>query len=341
MNLFRKNITEVQLQWIVWLFVSTVMFFVMLGHDPWLEALVNTFFYILFYALIIYGNAWLLIPRLYLRNKKLLYAITVVAALVLCTWLRLVIQNYVYYTYFAVGIKPMPTTFKTYVSVFFSHLLIYIFSIAFRLSMDYFRIQRQQQALQKRTAEAELNLLKAQVQPHFLFNTLNNIYFVAQRESPATASLLERLSNIMRYFVDEGPRPSIPLLREIAFVQDYIELEKLRMRHPLQVQFNIHGNIEGIQVPPMLMIPLVENVFKHGINKRRDDNLIAIDITTDRQQLAITVVNSLYDELPETKYGGNGLPNLTHRLQLLYGKQFTFTTDKKENQFTAQLTIPV
>ncbi|MFT3824966.1 MAG: histidine kinase [Chitinophagaceae bacterium] len=341
MKLFSKKVSVIQLQWIVWLFVSAVMFFVMLSYDTVPQAVTYTAFYVLFYMIIIYGNACWLIPRLYLRNQKLLYVLIVLVALVLLTWLRMDVQNYIYNHFFSKGEKPMPIPFKSYVATFFSHLLVYIFSIAFRLSMDYFKIQREQEALQKRTAEAELNLLKAQVQPHFLFNTLNNIYFVAQRESPATAALVERLSNIMRYFVDEGPRAFIPLTREIAFLQDYIELEKVRMRHPLQVTFIVSGHAEGIQVPPMLMIPLVENVFKHGINKRRSDNSIDVNITTTDNQLKITVVNSVYDDQPEAKHGGNGLPNLIHRLELLYRQHFTFVTEKKDNKFTAQLTIPV
>ena len=341
MKLFRQKISIIQIQWIAWIVISTILFCVMVTHDPWLQALAYTTNYIIFYAAIIYGNACLLIPKLYKQKKKTLYVLVVIVSLLLLTWLFVQSQHFIYYTFFSKEEKVMPIPFRSYISIFFSYLMVYIFSIAFRLSMDYFSIQKKQADLEKRTAEAELNLLKAQVQPHFLFNTLNNIYFVAQRESPATAALVERLSNIMRYFTDDGPRAFIPLNHEIAFIKDYIELEKVRMRHPLQVTLNTTGNPENIQLPPMLLIPLVENVFKHGINKRLENNSIEIKIEAGEQQLKVFVTNSLHGESATPQRTGNGLSNLQHRLQLLYGEHFTFNTQKQPNHFTAQLIIPV
>ncbi len=179
------------------------------------------------------------LPRLYKPGKKGLYILVVIIALIAITYIRVHIEYFCYNLFLEKG-KKMPVTVHSYFYESFSHIILLIISVVFRLSLDYYRVSRQQEQLKKRTAEAELNLLKSQVQPHFLFNTLNNIYFVAQRESPATAGLLERLSNIMRYFVDEGPKDAIPLSTELNFIQDYIELEKLRMRHPLQVVWNVN-----------------------------------------------------------------------------------------------------
>ncbi len=165
--------------------------------------------------------------------------------------------------------------------------MVYIFSIAFRYVLDFFTIRQQQETLKKQHAEAQLNLLKAQVQPHFLFNTLNNIYYTAQEESPLTAELIERLSSIMRYFLEEGPRKYIFLNTELDFIKNYIALEKIRMRFPLKVSENVVNVDTGtVKIPPMLLIPLVENVFKHGINKREKDNFITLDITEHKNYLS-------------------------------------------------------
>ena len=113
---------------------------------------------------------------------------------------------------------------------------------------------------------AELNLLKSQVQPHFLFNTLNNIYYEAFREAPRTALLIGRLSDIMRYFVDESPKEKVTLATEIKFLENYIALEEIRIRHGVKVTFE--QRYEGNPViPPMLLMTFVENIFKHGIDR--------------------------------------------------------------------------
>ncbi|SEW02388.1 Histidine kinase [Chitinophaga sp. YR573] len=337
-----SHISFPKVQWIVWSFVLLLLFGIYLQNDSFAEAATYAIITTLFYAIVIYGNAMWLIPRLYKKEKRTAYILLIILFLIVVTIGRLQLQNALYLQFFSKG-KPMPTKDTSYyvmyyLSYFLSSILIFIFSIAFHLSIEYFRVREQQQLLQKRTAEAELKLLKSQVQPHFLFNTLNNIYFVAQRESPDTAVLLERLSNIMRYFVDEGTKDLIPLTTEINFIYDYIHLEKLRMRHPLQVQFDIHGEPDSLLIPPMLLIPLIENVFKHGIDKRYENNFLVAIITISEESLDAVISNRIYRS--ELK-SGSGIMNLTSRLQLLYGSRYIFETSEKDALFYAHLNIPL
>jgi LytS/YehU family sensor histidine kinase len=219
--------------------------------------------------------------------------------------------------------------------------LFYIFSIAFRFTLDFFQIRQQQEQLLKQHAEAQLSLLKAQVQPHFLFNTLNNIYFVAQRESPATADLIEKLSFIMRYFLDQGPKQEIPLTAELDFIQNYIELEKMRMRYPVQTTIELSEDISAIRIPPMLLIPLVENVFKHGIDKREENNYIHIRLQTSHR-LSFTVCNRIHPDTAGHSQGwGIGLNNLAKRLSILYGDNFMLESDRSQDSYTSKLNIPL
>lgn len=333
----------VWIQVLVWTFIALIVFALFFHEGQSLvEGLIRSLCYTAFFALLMYTNTLALVPYVYRRKQTLLYVFLVVLLLAVVTvgeiLSELGMQRYLFgkKAESLSQVKP-----RVYMALFFLNLLVYLFSLPLRLAFDYFTMRKQQEQLLRRTAEAELNLLKAQVQPHFLFNTLNNIYFVAQRESPATATLLERLSNIMRYFVDEGPKEKIQLDREIDFIKDYIHLEKLRMRHPLQTEFNVEGETANVTIPPMLLIPLVENVFKHGVNKRSEDNLLIIQLKVERNNMDIEVTNRLFEELEPASHGGNGLPNLRSRLQLLYGPAHTLETEQHDGLFTAHLNIPL
>ncbi|NII25646.1 histidine kinase [Pseudoflavitalea sp. X16] len=346
MKLFKKGISIVQVQVIVWICITLLMFLLIFHEGQSIArsasfAICNA----VFYAALMYTNACWMVPKFYRRQKKWLYVVLVLLLMAVTTWAiiqaQVVVMRLLPDKGMEKAMKPVTIPLRYYFVTFFLNILILLFSLPLRLAFDYFTMRKQQEQLKKRTAEAELNLLKAQVQPHFLFNTLNNIYFVAQRESPTTAGLLERLSNIMRYFVDEGPKDKIGLAREIDFIRDYIHLEKMRMRHPMQIEFDIKGEVNGVSIPPMLLIPLVENVFKHGINKRSEANFLQLDITVEAGRLDMKVRNRIFEELEPASHGGNGLVNLQSRLELLYGGQYTLHTEKQEGLFLAHLNIPL
>lgn len=346
MKLFKKGISIVQVQVIIWIFITLLMFLLFFHEGQKFArsaayAICNT----VFYAALMYTNVCWLVPYFYRRQKKGLYVLLVILLLVVTTWTLVQAEVLIGRLLAEQGVNketsPKTIPIRFYMVILFLNILVFLFSLPLRLAFDYFTVRKQQEQLQRRTAEAELNLLKTQVQPHFLFNTLNNIYFVAQRESPATAGLLERLSNIMRYFVDEGPKDKIQLTREIDFIRDYIHLEKMRMRHPLQIDFEIKGEINEVNIPPMLLIPLVENVFKHGINKRSEENILVLHITVNDDRLNMEVRNRIFEELEPVQHGGNGLVNLRSRLELLYGDRYILQTTKQDGLFLAHLNIPL
>ena len=341
----RLSFTQIQI--LLWLLVFGLNFFYVFQTDDSLWwAFFNSLANVCFSALIVYGNALWLMPAFYKKKKLMLYctlslflivsvtfARTQLVALVWC-YIKRGTQEFLKY-----GNNNGPQ-FKVYVSIFLSTVMVYIFSIAFRYVLDFFTIRQQQETLKKQHAEAQLNLLKAQVQPHFLFNTLNNIYYTAQEESPLTAELIERLSSIMRYFLEEGPRKYIFLNTELDFIKNYIALEKIRMRFPLKVSENVVNVDTGtVKIPPMLLIPLVENVFKHGINKREKDNFITLDITR-RQKLSFKVSNKVQDDMANTQHG-TGLANLKNRLNILYGLNYLLTEVKGNGIYSVELIIPV
>lgn len=327
------------MQWFIWIILYVIHVLSIMPYDPIGQALVYSAINIGSYFIIANGNSFIFLPKLYEKQKYLLYAVFSLLLVVGIAYIKAYTTVYVYNHNYTD--KPILFKWSTVASSFMTCILIYLSSILFFITLHFFKLKQKQEQLLKQKAEAELNLLKAQVQPHFLFNTLNNIYFVAQRESPSTANLLEKLSQIMRYFVDQAPRDSIPLTVELNFIRNYIELEKVRMRYPLRVTINVIGINDGIVVPPMLMIPLVENVFKHGIDKLRNDNFISLELTAGKNSLSLVVENRLVEQTGEKSSIGTGIKNLKNRLDLVFGTNYVLHSSESAYHYRTQLTIPL
>jgi len=338
MKFFKGQATIVQLQWLVWLAVFLIVFFSMLPQDGfrWSAsfALVN----VSFYALIIYGNIKFLFPVYYERGKKLQYVLFVIILLISAGLTRgyLII---LLYNSFSPG-KPETWTVGTAVNFVLAGFLTYMLSFIFRIAIAYFALKQQSEKILAQKSQAELNLLKSQVQPHFLFNTLNNIYYEAYREAPRTAALIERLSNIMRYFVDESTKDEVSLQTEIQFIENYIALEKIRIRHEAEIQFTKKCNGEA-SIPPMLLMTFVENIFKHGIDKSSSHNKVDISLVHEDGNLLFQTRNQVQKKPAQKESHGFGIQNLRKRLTLLFGTKFELKTENSNQYFTAFLKIPL
>lgn len=295
-------------------------------------ALLNT----AFYAAIIYGNISFLYPVLYLRNRRFLYIITVVILLCATGAIRAVLSWYVYATFFSTRTEPFRSAII--LNYIFAGLLLYILSFILRIALAYFEIKKQHDVILLQKTAAELNLLKSQVQPHFLFNTLNNIYYEAFLEAPRTAQLIERLAEIMRYFTDESQKDTVPLETEVQFLESYIELERIRIRHGVDIEFT-KSYAAGLHIPPMLLITFIENIFKHGIDKAGFNVDLSIKLVQDSGYLHFSTRNPVHDHL--SQHTGLGLSNLRQRLTLLYGNRYLLETTTDRDTYTAYLKIPL
>lgn len=339
MVMMKRQLSVKTIQWIIWIILFTIHTLALLPYDPLGQALLYSALYTSAYMIIIYGNTFFLLPALYEKGYTALYVASVMVMIPAVALWRFYSAFYIYNRFYAE--KPVPFRWSSTTSSLITCILVFIISVLFYIALDFFKLKQKQEQLQKKHTEAELNLLKAQVQPHFLFNTLNNIYFVAQRESPATAELLEQLSHIMRYFVDEAPKDRISLQSEVNFIKSYIELEKMRMRYPLTVTIEGEDMDEGDMVPPMLLIPLVENVFKHGIDKLRNDNFIYLSLSRQHNRLLVTVENRLIQPSGAGNKSETGLRNLKSRLSLLFGEDCILHAGDAGTIFQAQINIPL
>jgi len=180
---------------------------------------------------------------------------------------------------------------------------------------------KQQETLQiaREKANAELQLLKAQIHPHFLFNTLNNIYFFTLTASQKAPEILTKLTDILRYILNECNQPLVPLVKELKMIEDYMALERIRYGDRLKMELEITGDYSHNMIPPLLLIPLVENSFKHGASKMLDQPWLNLTITIKEQSLYFLLSNSRPDEIILSQHNVHiGLNNVKKRLQLLY-----------------------
>ena len=243
------------------------------------------------------------------------------------------------YKYFLL-MKPAPVNLLALLAYVPGGILIYVLSLVFRIAIAYFTLKQQTEEILLQKSQAELNLLKSQVQPHFLFNALNSIYYRVYKVDPPSAGLIERLADIMRYFVDESPKDEVPVSTEVAFIENYMELERIRIRHGASINFEKAYNPE-LRIPPMLLMTFVENIFKHGIDKSRKQNQVTISLVQQNDHLLFKTSNRKVDPAADDQPGGFGIINLTKRLRMLYGDKFELTIDDEGELFTAFLKIPL
>jgi len=191
--------------------------------------------------------------------------------------------------------------------------------------------------------KSELDFLKTQLQPHFLFNTLNNIYSLTLNNSQLAGKSVLQLSALLRYMLYEASEEKVDLQKEIDHLKDYIELEKIRFADRLELSFNISGYVPGKKIAPLLLMPLLENAFKHASNKLHERIWITIDLIVKDSHLYFTVENSVFVDGKtqlQNGYSGIGLENVKRRLSLLY-QNYTLNNELQENLYHAFLMIPL
>ncbi|MEO6869765.1 MAG: sensor histidine kinase, partial [Ginsengibacter sp.] len=270
------KLSVLRLQWLIWACVLLMVFFTTLAEDPLGQAVVYTLLNTGFYAAIIYGNISFLYPRFYEKGRETAYFIYAAIYIITLALSRGFVAMFIYNHYFAT--QPEKFTASQIFALIGGATLDFIISLIFRIALAYFKLKQQSEEIRLQKTKAELQLLKSQVQPHFLFNTLNNIYYEAYIEAPKTAELIEKLSEIMHYLVDESSREFVLLSSEIDFLENYISLERIRIRYGVSLTFE--KNLDhDVSIPPMLMMPLVENIFKHGIDKGSEKNEIVISLS--------------------------------------------------------------
>jgi hypothetical protein len=326
------------LHYLVWASILVISFVSMIHEDGVGRSAMAACSSCTFYALIIYGNINFLYPRFYERKRYGLYVAAAVVLLVIAGLGRGYMYQMISNDSFAAA--PRWLDARTNLAFLMPVTTVFILSFVFRLAMAYFVVKQQSEEMLLQRSQFELKLLKAQVQPHFLFNTLNTMYYEAFVEAPRTAALIERLSGIMRYFVDQSSQEYVRLATEMEFIDNYIALERIRINPEPEIVFERSFDGERM-IPPMLLMTFVENIFKHGIDKITGDNRIYLSLCEKDGALFFQTRNLLNRHADPRQGEGLGLKNLRQRLEILYGKNFELQTLKDEGSFTANLKLPL
>ena len=216
------------------------------------------------------------------------------------------------------------------------------FVMIIKLTKDWVKEQRHTQQLEKEKLETELKFLRSQFNPHFLFNTINSINFLIQKDPQRATDTLAKFSDLLRYQLYECNEPRISLKKEIHYLSNFVALERLRVNDHVEVLLDVSEDLGGAQIAPFILMPFVENAFKHMSKGRQQENFLRISVQQNGQ-LQFIVTNSCEATAPPTReavhYGGIGLTNVRRRLALLYPNRHTLHIDASNNTYTVHLTL--
>jgi len=286
------------------------------GHS---DGLLHSFFLesvnMLFYASLVYFNVFFLIPK-YLSSKRLgKYIIFLVGAVIAATMMKVV----VFYLSSPEGNKGI--WLKNQSFFFLSFFLVTTVSTIAKIIADWARYQREKQEIATKTVTSELQFLRSQINPHFLFNTLNSLYALTLKKSDIAPEIVLKLSEMMRYMLYECNEKTVLLSNEINYIKNYLDLERLRHGPDADIQLNISGAISDQRIAPLFFIPFLENSFKHGLNHQLEKGFVHIDLNISEKKVHFSIRNSKPEQMPlapSKRMGGFGLANVKQRLELIY-----------------------
>ncbi|EDP72790.1 putative two-component system sensor protein [Flavobacteriales bacterium ALC-1] len=311
-------------------------------HDYWYSFKSNLVTVTIGMALA-YVNIYYLFPKYVLRKKYASYIFYFIIAL--CIFY--VIRTELIYQFINENVWPESETPQNAYS--FNHItvvfLIGIYDVALvttiKLTADWIFERKRIEELQKTQLRTELNLLKSQIQPHFFFNTLNNLYALAISKSDDAPRVILKLSDMMQYVLYEVNSPKVTLLQEIKHIDNYIDIEKMRFSDRIESELNITGEIEDVQVPPLLFLSFVENCFKHGL-KENDNIFINMSFKViDKKYLEFILKNNFNPNASKNNKQGIGLNNAKRRLNLLFLNNYTMESKIEDDTYILFLKIPI
>ena len=227
-------------------------------------------------------------------------------------------------------------------SYFLSSFLIAGGSTILKVFSDWVRYQRDRQILEKQNMTSELKFLKSQINPHFLFNTLNSLYALTLKKSDKAPEIVIKLSEMMRYMLYECNEKRVSLSKEVNYIQNYLELEKLRHGNHVDIKFDLEGQVNNQTIAPLMFIPFLENSFKHGLKNQIQEGFVDIHLKIEPTEVMVHIENSKAQSLPaqiHKRSGGIGLKNVQRRLNILYPNKHTLNITETPKTYSVQLQI--
>ena len=327
--------------WHVFFWLSLVSLFIFMAYgDSKLDTeglLVVFLLYPLINIGLFYLNLLFFIPRFLDKKQYGLYGIVIALTIIIFGFGKYGV-GLVFKPYVLMHMGGQVIGFWHYfVGTVFTSITFIFLSTALKFTTDWFLNERIQRDLENQRLSAELSFLRSQINPHFLFNSLNSIYSLAYQRSETTPEAILKLSEIMRYMLYECNDNKVPLAKELQYLQNFIDLQKIRFGNKAFIDFKIDGEVDGQQIVPLLLIPFIENAFKHGV-ANDPGTPIELLIEVNDQHLHFYIQNKKHSGNRDP-LGGIGLNNVTRRLDLLYpGNYHLNITDTNEN-YSCELTL--
>ncbi|WP_080059641.1 sensor histidine kinase [Spirosoma aerolatum] len=287
-----------------------------------------------------YWHLLITVRRFLLAGRMTSFWLSLIGGIIVFGLLRRMTNyTFLYPVYYPDGLqKPLFYWPKVLAESMQLHLVVGLF-VAVELVRHALRQQQLSETYRREKLSAEYRLLQSQVQPHFLFNTLNNLISVSIHQPAQMPHLLQRLAGLLSYQLHESHRSEVPITKEVGYLSDYIALEKIRYGDRLDVQTNFDelNSLNQVMIPPMLLLPFVENAFKHGAAQTETACWIQLHLSQRSNRLVFSVENSVPDDVVYPETSGLGLTNLKRRLDILFPGQYELVTLPEDSQFLAVL----
>ena len=289
-------------------------------------------------AVLIYITNYILIPKLLYRKKYVSFFSIYLVMIIGVGLLKLKIIMALVYP----GLEPFTNMRTRFYDNIIPVFLLVTTGAACRLIKDYLQTQRRLTEIAQEKAQTELKFLKSQINPHFLFNSLNAIYFLIDKQNTEARETLLQFSDLLRYQLYDCNADTIAIETEVAYLQDYIRLQKLRRDANYDVSVNIQSGITGFEIVPLLLIPFVENAFKHISHHQDAKNFVHVNLARNNGSFSFYVENSKENQLQKTLIpGGIGLTNVKRRLELLYPDKYNLEIHNNEETFRVELELTI
>ena len=339
-KVFKNSVLQHTLFWALSFYILLRLFAYNLEISR-IDYIYNFLFHLSLWS-VVYINLQLLIPRLLRPRKYFWYGVSIITTASAGTVLNLFIFNEIadqlFPGYYFIAFYDFWDIFQ-FMAVYLSATTL------LKLSKGWFQLERQTKKINRLESEkmqAEMRALKAQIDPHFLLNTLNNLYSLALDSDTRTAELLLRLSQSMRYRLYECGEEKVSLQGEVNFIRNYLELQQLRLGRQPNISWKIDGQIENKKIAPLLFMPYIENAFKHGLRGSYEQAFLKIHLSISDEELKFFVENSKppqYKTVTHISSSGIGLQNTQKRLELLYPNRHQLEIIDKPDTFTVNLKI--
>lgn len=328
-----KTLTHIA-SWAV-VFIMPALIFISEGNQRFEEALYRSLASLPFLMLLFYLCYFWLIDRLWFK-KRYLFFVLVVVGLIFCVSY----SKYELFSYFDLhkSKHKMPPFHAFVYFDFLSNLLPVVFAMAIRYAQRNFSLEIAQKEAQAHKLQADLTQLRYQLQPHFFFNALNNIYSLIEFDPQKAQQSVHSLSKLMRHFMQNSDQKQISLAEEVDFLQQYISLMQLRLTDKTTVQVDFPKQVPQLTIAPLLFISLVENAFKHGVSAMTTTTL-SFSLRVEGNTIIFRSENTKIPTQESLYSSGIGIDNLKKRLTLLYPERHQYTIEEKEGKYIAQLTI--